>query len=139
MIRLAVARLLRAVGKRKGKEIEEEVYGTSSADNDEDGNHDMDPFHDPQVIKPDSTAVAATKKQASATIARSDAVQLRDDPEARAAFLATFSAEEEKSIMRKVDKRFLIIIGFMYMIKQVRAFESFFFFSCLCMRMGLGS
>ena len=43
---------------------------------------------------------------------------LRNDPEARAAFLATFSAEEEKAIMRKVDKRFLILIGFMFMVKN---------------------
>lgn len=37
-----------------------------------------------------------------------------------AAFLAGFSLEEEKRILRKIDHRFLILIGLMYMIKQVR-------------------
>ncbi|KAL4871372.1 major facilitator superfamily domain-containing protein [Aspergillus spectabilis] len=41
---------------------------------------------------------------------------LRKDPEARIAFLATFSADEEKVIMRKVDHRFLVLIGLMFMI-----------------------
>lgn len=44
---------------------------------------------------------------------------LRNDPEARTAFLATFTAEEEKKIMQKVDNRFLILIGFMFMFKNV--------------------
>jgi hypothetical protein len=37
----------------------------------------------------------------------------------RAAFLATFSAEEDKAIMRKVDWRFLWLIGVIYLIKNV--------------------
>jgi hypothetical protein len=48
---------------------------------------------------------------------------LRNDPELRKEFLATFTAEEEKAIMRKVDNRFLILIGFMFMFKNVRAFR----------------
>lgn len=44
---------------------------------------------------------------------------LRHDPEARAAFLATFSAEEERAIMRKVDIRFCLLIGVMFMVKNV--------------------
>lgn len=48
---------------------------------------------------------------------------LRNDPELRKEFLATFTAEEEKAIMRKVDNRFLILIGFMFMSKNVRAFR----------------
>jgi hypothetical protein len=44
---------------------------------------------------------------------------LRREPEARAAFLATFSAEEEKKIMRKVDIRFCLLIGVMFMVKNV--------------------
>ena len=44
---------------------------------------------------------------------------LRSDPEARAAFLATFSAEEERAIMRKVDVRFCLLIGIMFMVKNV--------------------
>lgn len=45
--------------------------------------------------------------------------KLRDDPEARAAFLATFSQEEAKAIMRKVDIRFFVLIGLMFMVKNV--------------------
>ena len=40
----------------------------------------------------------------------------REDVEA---FLSTFSAEEHKSIMRKVDRRFLLLIGLMYMLKNI--------------------
>lgn len=39
--------------------------------------------------------------------------------ENREEFLATFSSQEEKHIRRKVDKRFLLLIGLMYMVKQV--------------------
>jgi hypothetical protein len=38
----------------------------------------------------------------------------------KAAFLASFTLEEEKNILRKIDYRFLVLIGLMYMIKQVR-------------------
>ncbi|KAK8218782.1 MFS transporter [Phyllosticta capitalensis] len=34
-------------------------------------------------------------------------------------FLASFSASEDKQIMRKVDRRFLVIIGMIYLIKNV--------------------
>jgi fructose-1,6-bisphosphatase len=40
----------------------------------------------------------------------------------RTDFLATFSAEEEKAIMRKVDMKFLLLIGLMYLVKNVRNF-----------------
>ena len=35
------------------------------------------------------------------------------------AFLATFTPEEHKSIMEKVDRRFLLLIGILYMTKNV--------------------
>jgi hypothetical protein len=35
------------------------------------------------------------------------------------AFLSSFTAEEDRRIMRKVDKRFLLLIGLMYMLKNV--------------------
>ncbi|KAI8297268.1 MFS transporter prlL [Colletotrichum sp. SAR11_240] len=73
----------------------------------------------PDEVRVDHDAAAATRKQANATVARSNVDNLRDDPEARAAFLSTFSADEERSVLNKIDKRFLIIIGFMYMIKQI--------------------
>lgn len=72
----------------------------------------------PQVINPE--AAANTKQRINVEISRTDGdVILRDDPEAKAAFLSTFSAEEEKAIMHKVNKRFFVLIGLMYMIKQV--------------------
>jgi hypothetical protein len=37
----------------------------------------------------------------------------------RVAFLSSFSPEEDKAIMRKVDRRFLWLIGMMYIIKNV--------------------
>ncbi|TDZ33810.1 MFS transporter prlL [Colletotrichum spinosum] len=74
----------------------------------------------PDEIRVDHDAAAATRKlQANSTVARANVVNLRDDPEARAAFLSTFSAEEERSVLRTIDKRFLILIGVMYMIKQI--------------------
>lgn len=74
----------------------------------------------PDEVGVDRATAAATRKQAAATVARADVDNLRDDPEARARFLATFSAAEESEIMRKVDKKFFVLIGLMYMIKSVR-------------------
>ncbi|KAH0837007.1 putative pantothenate transporter [Fonsecaea pedrosoi] len=37
----------------------------------------------------------------------------------REALLASFTAEEDRKVMRKVDKRFLLLIGLMYMLKNV--------------------
>ena len=37
----------------------------------------------------------------------------------RETFLASFDAEEDKRIMRKVDRRFLLLIGLAYMIKNI--------------------
>ncbi|KAL3425086.1 high-affinity nicotinic acid transporter [Phlyctema vagabunda] len=45
--------------------------------------------------------------------------QDRDVDSDRATFLASFTREEEKSIMRKVDRKFLLLIGCMYLIKNV--------------------
>ena len=38
----------------------------------------------------------------------------------RVAFLSSFTPEEDKAIMRKVDCRFLWVIGLMYTLKNVR-------------------
>lgn len=42
-----------------------------------------------------------------------------DDEEARREFLSRFTAEDDHRIMRKVDWRFLPLIGFMYLVKQI--------------------
>jgi hypothetical protein len=44
---------------------------------------------------------------------------LRDDPAAREAFLSEFSAKESNAIMSKVDRRFFILIGLMFLVKNV--------------------
>lgn len=43
--------------------------------------------------------------------------------EGKKAFLASFSAAEDKAIMRKVDRRFLVLIGLIYVIKNVCGFH----------------
>ncbi|KAH7392484.1 high-affinity nicotinic acid transporter [Pyrenochaeta sp. MPI-SDFR-AT-0127] len=62
---------------------------------------------------------AENRQKASAVVARADVVNLRDDPDAKAAFLATFTAEEEQRIMNKVNKIFFLLTGIMYLIKQI--------------------
>jgi hypothetical protein len=42
-----------------------------------------------------------------------------DDEEARREFLSRFTAEDDHRIMRKVGWRFLPLIGFMYLVKQI--------------------
>lgn len=66
-----------------------------------------------------------TLKQPTATINAVDKdsgprPNLRDDDESREAFLSTFSVDESKAIRSKVDRRFFILIGLMFMIKNVR-------------------
>lgn len=80
----------------------------------------------PQEIN--RAAAAHTKARINVEISRTEGdVVLRNDPEAKAAFLSTFTSEEEKAIMHKVNKRFFVLIGLMYMIKQVRyIYESLF-------------
>lgn len=39
--------------------------------------------------------------------------------EYRETFLSSFTTEEDKKVMRKVDRRFLLLIGLMYMLKNV--------------------
>ena len=41
------------------------------------------------------------------------------DAGGREAFLASFTPAEDKSIMRKVDRRFLLLIGLLYMVKNI--------------------
>lgn len=73
----------------------------------------------PQNITINHDVATKNRQKASGLVSRADVVNLRDDPEAKAAFLATFSAEEEKRIMNKVNKVFFLLTGIMYLIKQV--------------------
>lgn len=54
----------------------------------------------------------------SSSIATPDSIRSNADAE-RVAFLSSFSPEEDKAIRRKVDWRFLWLIGCMYIIKNV--------------------
>lgn len=47
----------------------------------------------------------------------------RDNQVAKSNFLSQFTPEEEKRIKRKIDRRFLLLIGLMYMIKTVRVWK----------------
>lgn len=40
------------------------------------------------------------------------------------AFLSTFTKDEDRAVMRKVDKRFLVLIGTMYLMKNVSALST---------------
>lgn len=48
-----------------------------------------------------------------------DLPQTAEDAGGRRAFLATFTPEIDKSIMKKVDRRFLLLIGVLYMTKNI--------------------
>ena len=52
-------------------------------------------------------------------ITRSSPPQNIEEAGSKAAFLATFTPQDDKDIMRKVDKRFLLLIGILYMTKNV--------------------
>ncbi|KAH8664522.1 high-affinity nicotinic acid transporter [Xylariales sp. PMI_506] len=64
-------------------------------------------------------ATSSRKQQAAAAVSRADIDNLRDDPEAKARFLSTFTAAEEKTIMKKVNRHFFLLIGLMYMTKTI--------------------
>jgi hypothetical protein len=59
------------------------------------------------------------KIQGSASVVTPDSLVDSDAAADRIAFLASFSPEEDKAIRRKVDWRFLWLIGLMYIIKNV--------------------
>lgn len=67
----------------------------------------------------DRSVAVQSRNKSSGIVARGEVVHLRDDPEAKATFLSTFTADDEKRIMRKVDMRFVFLAGVMYLIKQV--------------------
>lgn len=48
-----------------------------------------------------------------------ESVSAGDLGESKEEFLSSFTEAENKRIMRKVDRRFLVLIGMMYLIKNV--------------------
>ncbi|KAL2204697.1 putative vitamin H transporter [Sarocladium strictum] len=71
------------------------------------------------VERIDSLENGKTTSVAVANIEEDYTKDLRRSPEARMDFLATFTADDEKVIMRKVDARFLILIGTMFLFKNI--------------------
>jgi hypothetical protein len=69
---------------------------------------------DVMIIPKESPDVTVVEQEALAVKGN-----LRDDPDAREAFLSEFSAKESKRIMSKVDRRFFILIGLMFLVKNV--------------------
>lgn len=57
--------------------------------------------------------------EADVKVTTNDAASSSSDRTDVEAFLSTFSAEEHNAIMKKVDRRFLLLIGLMYMLKNV--------------------
>lgn len=58
----------------------------------------------------------------SGLVADTEAVGPRRDPDDetyRQDFLSRYTADDDRRIMRKVDLRFLPLMGFMYLVKQV--------------------
>lgn len=58
----------------------------------------------------------------SGLVADTEAVESHRDPDDdtyRQDFLSRFAADDDRRIMRKVDSRFLPLVGFMYLVKQV--------------------
>lgn len=72
-------------------------------------------------LEPEIQAKADTGISSSSTEGSDVGLPVLEDGHGnREAFLASFSADENKRIMRKVDRKFLFIIGMMYILKNVR-------------------
>lgn len=69
-----------------------------------------------------TTSINSTDSPQDVTVDKGEAtlsVRLDDAETYRREFLSRFSAEDDHRIMRKVDWRFLPLMGFMYLIKQI--------------------
>jgi len=63
--------------------------------------------------------VGSNKLDSAAHSDTSKSIHSVSPEEDRKAFLASYSAEEDKEIRRKVDRRFLWLIGLIYILKNV--------------------
>jgi hypothetical protein len=70
------------------------------------------------AVEPGKADEIPAKVQGVDSVATPDSLH-SDAAADRVAFLSSFSPEEDKAIMRKVDRRFLWLIGMMYIIKNV--------------------
>lgn len=72
------------------------------------------------VVNLDNTSETTQSQYGDKGVITEPTSELNDSAVYRANFLATFTHDEEKKIMRKVDYRILVLFGLIYMIKQVR-------------------
>jgi hypothetical protein len=77
-------------------------------------------FYQALAITEDRAEMAAEElHDAKDPEASTTAVSELDTQAARQEFLSRFTAEDDRRIMRKVDWRFLPLMGFMYLLKQI--------------------
>ena len=67
------------------------------------------------------TKVEGQDNVAEISSTQSSQPQSIEEAGSKAAFLATFTPQDDKDVMRKVDRRFLLLIGILYMTKNVSA------------------
>ena len=80
---------------------------------------DMTLFEKPQDVNPQDPTSGTDQKIVDVEVGEDDTSNHNQGLTNKAEFLSTFTAEEEKSIIRKVDWRIVSIIGLMSMIRQV--------------------
>lgn len=86
--------------------------------------------HLPRGVADPKTMSSGTKTEEHNNLAeisstQSSQPQSIEEAGSKAAFLATFTPQDDKDVMRKVDRRFLLLIGILYMTKNVSAVPSF--------------
>lgn len=71
-------------------------------------------------MAPSNEQAPESKTDVISTDAQATSDHASEGSNSREAFLSSFTQADNKRIMRKVDRRFLLIIGMMYLIKNVR-------------------
>lgn len=67
------------------------------------------------------TKIEGPDNVAEVSSTQSSQPQSIEEAGSKEAFLATFTPQDDKAVMRKVDRRFLLLIGILYMTKNVSA------------------
>ena len=62
------------------------------------------------------------KPHLQTTVIDTTKADIASNQDMRAAFLSTFSANDSRAIMAKVDRKFFWLLGIMFIIKQVRSY-----------------
>jgi len=72
------------------------------------------------------TKIAGHDNAAEVGSTQSSQPQSIEEAGSKATFLASFTPQDDEDVMRKVDRRFLLLIGILYMTKNVGAAPWFF-------------